>query len=171
MRSGELARRLGVSDPLIRKWSGQYAQYLTKRAGRPRPGQEREFDDSDQLVMATVAHLRDEGLGHDQIEQQLADGWRVEHVPPLPDPDVDEARRRVDLVPADRLARAMDRIDQLQVEVDRLIAERDKAVAESRAVMERLADLREELGSARARAELLEQELEAERKRKRGLFG
>lgn len=171
MRSGELARRLGVSDPLIRKWSGQYAEFLSRRSGRPKPGQDRDFDDSDVLVMATVAHLRNEGLSHDQITQQLADRWRVESVPPLPDPEVEEARRRVDLVPADRLARALDRIDQLQGDITRLIAERDRALQDATDTRDKLADLREELGAARARAELLDQELQNERRKRRGIFG
>lgn len=180
MKSGELAARLNVSDSLIRKWSGQYTRLLSKEAGRPKPGMDREFDDKDALTMATISHLRNEGKSHDEIEQELAAGWRVEELPPLPSPEVDDARARVSLVPVDSLRRAMDRVSGLESEITRLVEERDRLLDDWQAEQKRAEELRHKIGRLEGRLEQvpkLEAEIErlrselAEARKRRGLFG
>lgn len=173
MKSGELAERLLVSDSLIRKWSDKYARFLSPMAGLPDPGQSREFNDADQLLMASIAHLRDNGKGHEEIIDELESGFRIETLPPIPDDQVEQARAKVALVPVDRLHRALDRIEVMQGEIQRIQqdhqlaisrveAERDRAIATSAQVVqqnkeqtERIAALREEIAAAKARAEML----------------
>lgn len=171
VKSGELASRLAVSDSLIRKWSGQYSRFLSPRAGNPQSGQDREFNEADQLVMASISHLRDDGKSHDEITQMIDEGWRVEHLPAAPDPQTEELRSKVALVPVDRLHRALDRIQSLEDEMTRLARERDEARQETKQSSERIADLREQLAEARTKAEMLERMLEEEKNRKRGFFG
>jgi DNA-binding transcriptional MerR regulator len=171
VKSGELAARLGVSDSLIRKWSGQYARFLSPRAGSPQAGQDREFNEADQLLMSSIAHLRDDGKSHDEIEQTIDEGWRVEHLPAAPDPQTEELRSKVALVPVDRLHRALDRVQVLEDEITRMARERDEARQGEKQSAERIADLREQLAEARTKAEFLERMLEEEKKRKRGFFG
>jgi DNA repair exonuclease SbcCD ATPase subunit len=164
VKSGELADRLLVSDSLIRKWSDKYAQFLSPQAGLAEPGQIREFNEADQLVMASIAHLRDNGKGHEEIIDELGRGWRVETLPPIPDDEVEQAKSKIALVPVDRLHRALDRIEVLQGDLQRLQRERDQALEaskqselERRQSEQRIADLREELGAVKSQVGMLTQ--------------
>jgi DNA-binding transcriptional MerR regulator len=168
MKTNELAHRIGISPSLLRKWTDQYREFLSETAA-PDPGQEREFTIEDCFVMATVSVLRDDAMPHAAIKEEIAGGTRIEMLPELPSEEIEAARRAVQLVPVDRLHRALDRVDALRTELERVIAERDKALADKEAANKQIADLREELGAARKEAELLREI--AERPRKRGLFG
>jgi len=85
MKSGELAGRLYVSPSLIRHWSGEFAEFLSDAGSGIKPGATREFNQQDQLVMASIRALRDEGYGYDEIREKLRDGWRLEELPAEPE--------------------------------------------------------------------------------------
>lgn len=53
----EIARLLGIEPVKVKRWSGQFAEYLSLTA-RPVKGRERRFTEDDLRVLAVVAeHL------------------------------------------------------------------------------------------------------------------
>lgn len=187
---------MGISDATVRDWSDRYADLLSEKGGGLDFGATRRFSEADALLLATVAQLRDEGLGHDAIRRALERGRRVEQMPDLPTPEEVEARARTELVPqaeADRwmaqvqfLSGELERLTaRYQAELDRLSAERDalmgdlKAERGERAELERHAGRVEgELEQVRLRLDEAQQErarlqaaLDEERQRKRRWFG
>lgn len=174
MRSGELAARLGVSDATIRDWTGLYAEFLSMRGRGAQPGAAREFSDADALTLSTVALLRAEGRSHDDIKEQLAEGFRTPELPDLPEADIQEAQRLTRYIPVDTA-------EEVRSLALKMVQERDAAIERERATQDKLAELERKLGQAEGRLELiprleteiaeLKKQLEEERNRKRGIFG
>jgi len=85
MKSTELARRLYVSDATVRHWTGEFAEFLSPDAAPEKAGTAREFNESDQIIIATIAALRGNGDSYDEIRAKLRNGTRLEEVPPPPE--------------------------------------------------------------------------------------
>lgn len=71
-----LADRLGISKNTVRKWSSDYALYLTDSASVT--GQDREYTEKDIQVFETIVHLRNQKIAHTRIAELLEEGYRVE---------------------------------------------------------------------------------------------
>ena len=67
----ELAERLGVSVGALRKWEGEFSQWITTPPGIKGYGQPRVFNPHDVLVFATIAKARREGKGIAAIRAEL----------------------------------------------------------------------------------------------------
>lgn len=136
MKTGELAGRLYVSPSLVRKWSSQYEEFLTPLGSGIAPGTVREFSEKDQLVLASVAHLRNEGQSHDEIRQVLAEGWRVEEVPAPPSRLVQETARETGALTVGQAKALVERVRFLEDRVAQL-EEQDAARVQELRKMER----------------------------------
>jgi DNA repair exonuclease SbcCD ATPase subunit len=140
----------------------------------------RMFDAGDQIILATVAELRNQGVPHERIEEELESGWRVETVPPGNPPEEDAARQQIALVSVDRLNRALDEVkrlnDQLeeakqQTQVERgRYEEAKEELTRLQREMGRLEGRLENLGKLEEEVRQLQEQLDEARKR-RGLFG
>jgi DNA-binding transcriptional MerR regulator len=163
LRSNELANRLGVSDSAIRDWSGRYREFLSRTGQGIEPGATRLFTYEDQTVLATVAHLRAQGMPHDSIADKLANNWRVDPPDETPEPEPAPQPDRA-LVPVGQLNRALDQIASLSDELESLkaeiAAERNKREADRKDYTARIIELEREAG--RLEGELLA--LKAQRK-------
>jgi DNA-binding transcriptional MerR regulator len=131
VKSGNLAKRLEVSPATIRSWADEYSDHLSAQAAPDATGAARKFDDRDQVIMATVADGRNQGLNHEQIHELLNAGKTVEELPELPTEEEEQARADIELVPMTELKRALDLARTYEIERDRLQAERDEAKAET----------------------------------------
>jgi DNA-binding transcriptional MerR regulator len=151
MKTGELAALLRVSENTLRNWSREYAEFLTERGRGAQPGATREFDEHDVYTLATIAELRDRGLTINQVKSDLRGGYRAVKLPQRGDPDIEAARDRVELVPAEAINLWMERVQNLQAElarlvemhqaeVQRLVSERDEARSEAKESQDRRID-------------------------------
>jgi DNA-binding transcriptional MerR regulator len=66
-----LASRLGVSVPTLRKWEGEFSNWLRTPPGRLGQGQKKIYLDDDVLTLATIHRLREEGFTYDDIRARL----------------------------------------------------------------------------------------------------
>jgi DNA-binding transcriptional MerR regulator len=81
--SGEVAKRFGVSDETVRQWASTFGAWLSDSAtpeappdgGRKPPS---HFTEADLDVLYTVAELRKEQKGYEEIKQALEGGERRE---------------------------------------------------------------------------------------------
>ena len=173
MKTGEVAKRIGVSENSVRNWANEFGEEFLSKLGRGGNRRTRRFDEEDVLVLATIADRRKIGLTYDNIRDLLRDEQRVEEVPPLPDPDEEDARHRVQLVPlpelqkwqfqVEHLRSELQRIAELhQAELDRMGKERDTAITDLSDATKRIAELEREAGILQGRIQEMD--------KKRGLF-
>lgn len=87
MKTGEVAKRLGVSTAAVRQWThatdGPYIEFLSASA---RGGKSRQFTDQDVRILAAAKQLGEELRSFEEVRERLqemqADEWR--ELPPLP---------------------------------------------------------------------------------------
>lgn len=176
MKTGEMAKRLYQSPSNIRTWADQYAEFLSERGAGIAPGAARRFNPDDQLVMATIAHLRNEGKSHDAIHETLAEGWRVEEVPGAPNAARQRAVESSSLVPASQLQVVTERALFFEEERRRLLQKSAQERAKHEELVEEIRELERKLGEAQGEIKVLRELIERqddqeEQGRKRGPFG
>lgn len=158
MKTGDLAERLNTHPNTIRAWAREYSDFLSDKANAAR----RSYSEDDALVIATVANLRESGLLHEQIEQSLQNGTRVNSVPELPTPEEQAARESISLVPSSEYQRIIDRVQTLQGELEQARQERDNAIEQwqlgTTELNKRIAELEHNLGIAQGELKRLESE-------------
>lgn len=76
-KTNDVATMLDITTETVRDWSKRYADYLSVNA-TPTTGTTRTFTDEDVLVFTTINTLRKQGMNHDQVIEQLAEGTRIE---------------------------------------------------------------------------------------------
>lgn len=82
---GQVAKYLGVSPNTIRiSWLPAFSDFLSETAV-PEPGETRYFTKEDTAILETVAVLRDQDAGLDEIHQELKKGVRLELVKTPPE--------------------------------------------------------------------------------------
>lgn len=114
MKSGDLAKLLGVSAKTIRVWSDAYDDLLTVQKTK-----QRVFTEEDILVLSTVATLYHDGHSHPAIREKLDQGYRVE------DPSVANFGVDTRVVPAAAVEQLIDGAE-MRVELERITNERDR---------------------------------------------
>jgi DNA-binding transcriptional MerR regulator len=67
----EVATRLGVSPSTLRRWSEEFAEFLSPEANSAEGKQHRRYSDEDLATFITVKGLMAEGLTYDQVRQRL----------------------------------------------------------------------------------------------------
>jgi len=179
MKTGEVARRIDVSDNSVRNWTKAFGDFLSK-SGRGGNNRTRRYDEEDVITLATIAELRNMGLTFDAVRTSLESGKRVDSVPPLPNLEEDAARKSVELVPllelqqwqfqVEHLRNELQRVAELHSsELDRIAGERDTALSAAREAAERIAELEREAGILQGRIEEIEKQGKRQDKKK-GLF-
>lgn len=73
MRSGEVAKLLGVDSSTIRRYTLEYGRFLSKKAGAVRT-----YTADDYAVIATIRTLYQDGYSGREIVAKLDDGFRVD---------------------------------------------------------------------------------------------
>jgi DNA-binding transcriptional MerR regulator len=73
----EVAERLSVSPSTLRRWSREFADYLSVSAGQPEPSAQgepghRRYTDHDVTTLLMVKGLLTEGLSYEQVKDRLA---------------------------------------------------------------------------------------------------
>jgi DNA-binding transcriptional MerR regulator len=68
MRSGQVAKKLGVSKGTVINWGHWYEEYLS---APPAPGEDRAFTDDDVRVLAYVKGLSEKGLTRVGVQEAL----------------------------------------------------------------------------------------------------
>lgn len=135
---GQVAKSVGISKQTVRSWTDRFAEHLSGTAV-PGEGLERRYQSADVEVLASVKHLRGQGVVMTNIMPTIARGDRFPIEPPEPPETPTEATepppdtQTKDLAALDLLERfAMPMIDSLQQQLDaerqaRLDAEVDAA--------------------------------------------
>lgn len=152
--TSELSRRLSVHQNTLRGWADMFRRHMSPEA----VSSARRFNQSDFRVMATIVHYRAIGLGLDEIGALLDEGKRIDTLPGAPDPREESARAAVELVPRERLFRALDELQRLTDERDRLLSERDTALQQVASLNDRIEGLQREVGTLAGKLEIVEGE-------------
>lgn len=66
MRIGQLAVDFDISPTTLRRWTDRYADFLSDEAVS-----DREYNETDVALLRTVESLRQQDIGHDEIENHL----------------------------------------------------------------------------------------------------
>jgi len=69
----EVAARLEVSPSTLRRWSEEFADFLSAEADSSEGKQHRRYSDEDMATLITVKGLMADGLTYDQVREQLTD--------------------------------------------------------------------------------------------------
>jgi DNA-binding transcriptional MerR regulator len=146
IKAGEVSKRLKVHANTIRNWADEYSTFMSPDALGKSPGGKRRFTEDDLRILATVAELRNQGIGSDKIRDALASGRRADIIPPLPSPEEESARQSIALIPLPEYTRILDLLKSREEELARVIAERDAALKDKDIFSERIADLQREIG-------------------------
>lgn len=155
--TAQIHQRLGIPKPTIRNWSGEYAAFLSERA-QPNEGNTRQFRYEDLIILNTVRHLtRDQGINdNNRVRKILAEGFRLAEFPESQPDGASEVLKDIQLVPVERLERALDRIvaaedDAARVEEQLISTEsqRDQALMIIDDLNTKIARLREIHGQLR----------------------
>ena len=145
----ELAELLGVSVGALRKWEGEFSQWITTPPGIKGYGQPRVFNPHDVLVFAVIAKARREGKPMNairaELDERLDAAARDEALGVSP---LDAARGEAEPPARVQLALYMDTARQLEATEGELTA----TSAERDYLRERLRELEDKLVDAERRA-------------------
>jgi DNA-binding transcriptional MerR regulator len=180
MKTGELAKRLGIHASTVRSWASDYAAFLSPKPAGKDAGSPRNFSEQDAQVLTTVANMREKGFGHDAIEAALAidtiestpeppSAQTIPASPPLPPlrPDASETplptlKPDETIVPVAQVQRTLDEFRHLQKDLERVEAERDRILArweqDSSRLTERVIDLEGKIGEFRGELRAIRRE-------------
>jgi DNA repair exonuclease SbcCD ATPase subunit len=185
MKTGDLQKAFGVGVTTIKNWVDEFGDFLSDGA-KAESTRHRYFNESDYLVMATIAQLsqRDK-LPYKVIHDRLKEGYRVEDtsaatigyedgrlVPAAMVEQVIDASEIKAELEAIRLDR--DRLAEMLEKRDQQLAEKDARISQ---LQDRIAELSERAGKAEGRLEQIEQlqrqieELKAQLEKRRRWFG
>lgn len=78
-KTNDVATMLDITTETVRDWCKRYADFLSDNA-TPNMGGTRSFTDDDILIFTTINTLRNQGMNHDQVLEQLNEGTRIEDV-------------------------------------------------------------------------------------------
>jgi DNA-binding transcriptional MerR regulator len=69
----ELASRLEVSPSTLRRWSEEFAEFLSEEADSSEGKQHRRYSDEDMATLITVKGLMADGLTYEQVRERLGE--------------------------------------------------------------------------------------------------
>lgn len=145
MKTGDLAKKFGVSTETIRRWTREFESFFSDQDGRFR-----NFTAEDYKVVATIHSLLNDGHNLKYVEQQLGTGFRVDdaYVGTL---GYDDGRQ----VPAAAVEQIVD-ASKIRAELEVIKMEKEK-------LQERLDDREQELRNLRVQLDREKRELLAKR--------
>lgn len=114
MKTGDIARLLGVSSTTIREWIARFPDFFSEQRTK-----QRQYTEADMLTLATIANLSADGHSLAEIENKLATGYRVEH------PGVSNLGIDTRMIPAAAVEQMID-ASELRTELEITKSERDK---------------------------------------------
>jgi DNA-binding transcriptional MerR regulator len=79
-----VARELEVSPATLRRWSDEFADYLSSGADSAQGRSHRRYSEQDIATLTIVKELMNNGMTYEQVRQQLADRLRVARESGLP---------------------------------------------------------------------------------------
>lgn len=145
-KTGVVAKRLNIHPNTVRNYADRYGDLLSKDA----TGRKRTFNYDDLLILATISEFRDSGMEWEQIRVALEQGQRVDSVPELPSPEVELARKAVDLIPKPHVDRLYEQIKDLERQRDSAMERLERIMLEVQNERRRVQDEHDqELTSAR----------------------
>lgn len=163
VKMADIAAKLDTTPTSIADWIKRHKEHFSDGA-KMKSGRRRVFDESDLIVLATIAELSHNNVGHDEITDHLKKGYRVESFE-----SINYGVNRT-LIPEDAVTPLVD-ASRLQSEVESLLEQRDQLLErlermeetyrksleakdeEIKNMNERLADLQRELGRLEGRIE------------------
>lgn len=141
MRTGQIAKALGVHPNTLRAWCDEFAEHVSAEARRANA--RRHYSRADITTLATIAEMRQAGASTDDIRKALKAGKRAELAPALLEAHNDG------LVTKGELQSAVQRVQELRAELQEARKAAELAAHE-------LALLQAELGIARGKLAMLE---------------
>ncbi|HXV43727.1 MAG TPA: helix-turn-helix domain-containing protein [Anaerolineae bacterium] len=72
-----VARELDVSPATLRRWSDEFANYLSSGADSGQGRSHRRYSERDVAVLAAIKELMNNGMTYEQVRQQLANHFTV----------------------------------------------------------------------------------------------
>ena len=72
-----VARELDVSPATLRRWSDEFADYLSSGANSAQGKSHRRYSEHDIATLATIKELMNNGMTYEQVRQQLANHFSV----------------------------------------------------------------------------------------------
>ena len=139
----DLARRLGVSVSVLRKWEDSFSPWLVTQKGVKGFGAAKVYDPQDVRVLSLVHKMRQEGLTVEQVREGLSDRLATAADEVAPDlPTVPDRPKEVSL---QSYVDLLGRYEATEGELTATSAERDY-------LRERLRELEDKLVDAERRA-------------------
>ena len=121
MKTGDIARLLGVSSTTIHNWIERFPDYFTGDSQGKRTKQ-RNYTDNDVLALATIAKLSADGHSLSEIGERLESGYRVDN------PGVSNLGIDPRMIPAAAVEQMMD-ATEVRFELEHVRADRDRLVS------------------------------------------
>lgn len=88
-----VARELDVSPATLRRWSDEFADYLSRSADSAQGRSHRRYSEQDMATLTLVKELMNNGMTYEQVRQQLAQqplGSNEASLPLSPTPDTED---------------------------------------------------------------------------------
>lgn len=86
-----VARELDISSATLRRWSDEFADFLSAEAGPADGRSHRRYTEGDLATLSTIKNLMNNGLTYEQVRQEL-----ISHRPASPPQDVAQAQPEPD---------------------------------------------------------------------------
>jgi DNA-binding transcriptional MerR regulator len=125
-KTGIVAKRLNLHPNTVRNYADKFGDLLSKEA----TSRKRTFTYDDILILATVSEFRERGMEWEQIHAAIAQGQRVDFVPELETPEIEAARKAVDLVPKPHVDRLNERLRDLEQQRDTALERLERVMLE-----------------------------------------
>ncbi len=111
-----VARELDISSATLRRWSDEFAEFLSAEAGPADGRTHRRYTEGDLTTLGAIKNLMNNGLTYEQVRQEL-----ISHTPASPPQDVTQAPPEPDVpIPSgfDRFRQPLPDDDEEDEELD-----------------------------------------------------
>ncbi len=168
----EIAARLEISPSTLRRWSEEFAEFLSEQASSSQGKSHRRYTEEDEATLLAIKALMDDGLTYAQVRRRMN-----QQPPEVPAPGGElVSAAEASLAPMTYFAEAIDELHQGQLSVLNsqaanrelmgvLIQDNLNIKEENKRLRERMLSLEREIGRLRreeiSRREVLRREVEA----------
>lgn len=115
-----VAKELGISSATLRRWSDEFADYLSREAGPGDGRNQRRYTDSDMATLVVIKELVNDGMTYEQVRQKLNGRFAMSA-----EPDTEQ----------EELKDSLDNSDVTDIEEIRDVAEESAEQDENRALV------------------------------------
>ena len=153
----EIARASNVKTNTIRRWSEEFAAYLSPNA-TPGPRKQREYTENDASILALVGEMRSENAPFEKIHAALASGdigeWRPN------DAELSQEKETRQEAPHALMTQLTATVAKFEGELTAVKDERDRLLQDVDVLHEKLGVARERATSAETEAAILRAHLD-----------